>query len=227
MQFTQFKLVEQTDSPSYIIYTENASKNNRGGISQRKVAPKEVTHYANTDNPQRCIVRLFKVYSQHCPPDRTTAAFYLTPLRKPKSDIWFSSTPVGHNTLNSTVKRLCKAAGIEGFKTNHSLRVSAATRLFQSGVDEQLIMSRTGHRSIDGVRTYKRVSEEQKMALSSVLNATTNGTEQQQTVQPQAELLSKKPKLVDNLPISMPTQHASSCLNLHGCHGITINYVTK
>ena len=53
-------------------------------------------------------------------------------------------------------------------------------------------MSRTGHRSLDCVRTYKRVSEEQKMALSSVMNATTTGSKQkQQTVQPQP----KKPKL--------------------------------
>ena len=69
---------------------------------------------------QRCIVCLFKTYREHCPPDRTTAAFYLTPLRKLKSNVRFSSIPVGHNTLNSTVKRLCKAAGIEGFKqTTH------------------------------------------------------------------------------------------------------------
>ena len=32
-----------------------------------------------------------------------------------------------------------------------SLRVTAATRLFRSGVDEQIIMSITGHWSIDGV----------------------------------------------------------------------------
>ena len=68
----------------------------------------------------------------------------------------------------------CAAAGIEGYKTNQSLRVTAATRLLKSGVDEQLIMSRTGHRSIEGVRTYKRVCEETK-ELSSILNAATNG----------------------------------------------------
>ena len=39
-------------------------------------------------------------------------------------------------------------AGISGFKTNHSLR---ATRLYQSGVGEQLVTERTGHRSIDDV----------------------------------------------------------------------------
>ena len=47
--------------------------------------------------------------------------------------------------------------------------------MFQGGVDEQLIMSRTGHRSIEGVRAYKRISDEQRMELSHVLNNATNG----------------------------------------------------
>ena len=63
-----------------------------------------------------------------------------------------------------------RLAGIR--QTIDSLRVTAATRLFQQGVDEQLIMIRTGHRSIDGVRAYKRVSESQQQALSNVLNST-------------------------------------------------------
>ena len=67
------------------------------------------------------------------------------------------------------MKRLCEQAGIKGYKTNHSLRVTAATRLFQSGMDEQLIMERTGHRSTDGVRAYKRSSLQQQALVSRVL----------------------------------------------------------
>jgi len=57
------------------------------------------------------------------------------------------------------MKKICSAAGIEGYKTNHSLRATCATRLFQQNVDEQLIMSRTGHRSVKGVRSYKRATD--------------------------------------------------------------------
>jgi len=52
------------------------------------------------------------------------------------------------------------------------LRATNATRLYTSGADEQLIMERTGHRSIDGVRTYKRTSNEQQLILSDVLSNT-------------------------------------------------------
>lgn len=44
-----------------------------------------------------------------------------------------------HSKLASMVKRLCEAGGIQGFKTNHSLRATAATRLYDAKVDEQLI----------------------------------------------------------------------------------------
>ena len=36
-------------------------------------------------------------------------------------------------------------------------------------------MSRTGHRSVGGVRAYKRVSDEQRQALSDVLNTAPDG----------------------------------------------------
>ena len=36
-------------------------------------------------------------------------------------------------------------------------------------------MARTGHRSIEGVRTYKRISEQQVKDVSTLLNDATNG----------------------------------------------------
>ena len=77
--------------------------------------------------------------------DRPESAFYLRPLVNPKEDVWYQNAPIGHNLLCKTIPRLFKDAEIQGHYTNHSLR---ATRLFNAGVDEQLIMSRTGHSSI-------------------------------------------------------------------------------
>ena len=59
-----------------------------------------------------------------------------------------------------------KAAGLSGYFTNHSLCASAATQLFEGGINEQLIMSQTGLSSREGVRAYKRTSE----VTSDVLN---------------------------------------------------------
>ena len=147
------------------------SKNNPGGLKHRKFSAKEVKQYANVGCPQRCFVRPFKCYVSHRPAGPIKDdIIYLTPIKNPKANVWYTSVPVGHNALSPTLRRLCIEAGIQGYITNHSLRVTAATRLFHKGVDEQLIMARTGHRSTDGIRAYKRISEEQQKALSDVLN---------------------------------------------------------
>ena len=95
----------------------------------------------------------------------------LRPLQKTNATgFWYSTQPIGHSKLDGTVARMCKAAGIGGFKTNHSLRATAATRLYQAGLDEQLIMETTGHQRLDGVRNYKRTSVEQQQVVSDILS---------------------------------------------------------
>lgn len=76
--------------------------------------------------------------------------------------------PVGVNTLASVVTRLCSAAGFKGFFTNHSLRATSATRMFDADVDEQLIMAKTGHAS-SAVRCYKRINDEKLHDLTNVV----------------------------------------------------------
>ena len=119
---------------------------------------------------QRCFVFLFKLPLQ--PPDLYVPknAFYYKPVNNPTADTWFATKPIGHNTLEQTVARLCSAARIQGFCTDHSLHATAATRLYQAGVVEQLMMETTGHRSLEGVHCYKQTSEDQKEVLSDILN---------------------------------------------------------
>lgn len=71
-------------------------------------------------------------------------------------------------TIGKTLS--CKCAGIEGYKTIYSLRATSTTRLYESGVDEKLVMERMGHRSLEGVRCYKLTSDSQRQALSNILN---------------------------------------------------------
>ena len=176
-------------------------------------------------------MRLFKEYKKRLPQNVTdTSRFYLHPLKNPKGITWYSSIPVGHNTLSKTVKRLCETADISGFKTNHSLRVTNATRLFQSGAEEQLIMERTGHHSIDGVRAYKRTSEEQHQFVSDVLNAATNGATQVEMPKKQKLdicALIEQSTLVQTLS-QKPIEQRSALPNMSftGCNNVVINLGT-
>ena len=159
---SQLQLVEHEDSTPYLVYTEHVSKTNQEGLLHRKKQPKKVVHHANYQYPERCLVRLFKLYNSKCPEERPDDAFYLRPLSKPKGDIWYQKAAVGYNVLAGTVARLFKSAGIQGHYSNHSLRATSATRLFHAGLDEQLIIARTGHASSAGVRCYKRMTEHLK-----------------------------------------------------------------
>ena len=93
----------------------------------------------------------------------------LPSIPKDVNDPWYVAVPIGKNVLAKMVSTMCDEAGISGKKTNHSLRVSGATSLFDAGVPERVIQQRTGHRSIEGLRIYERNTDEQEMAVSKSL----------------------------------------------------------
>ena len=172
-------------------------------MKARKLKPKVVTHYANIDHPDKCFVYLFKKYTSLCP--QGASAFYLQPATHPTDKQWYTLKPVGHNSITKTISRLCKSAGIGGYKTNNSLRATAATRLYESGVDEQMVMEVTGHRSLEGVRSYKRTSGLQRKVLSDILNNTSKDPTLPQNKQPQTP---------QNQQLQLVTQPNVSCSHL-------------
>ncbi len=134
------------------------SKTNQGGLKSKKT-PKRVKLYQHSDS-DRCVVRRFEKYTGLLPKELKCSAFYKYELseKRQTGHTWFTDKPVGINVLRTTVKEMMSKARISGKFTNHSLRVSAATRMYQSGIDEQVIKERTGHSS-DAVRKYKRTNE--------------------------------------------------------------------
>lgn len=95
---------------------------------------------------------------------------FLRPKKKACSDAaWYDKTPIGKNTLAQMVKNMCCDAEIEQPKTNHSLRATGATSLFQNHVPERVIQKVTGHRSFDALRCYERISVEQHSDVSNVI----------------------------------------------------------
>ena len=238
----QIELVERPGERAYLRYTEDVSKNKPGGLKGRKMKPKVVLHHANEQDPGRCFVNLFKLYNSLCPKDRPKDVFYLQPLPKPSPGCWFSNKPVGYNKLDGTVARLCKSAGIPGYRTNHSLRATTATRLYQAGVDEQLVMERTGHQSLEGVRSYKRTSTDQQESMSDILNGTIaaqtttdkcdsvvprmntfdiNSSREGCMVQVNNHIAHTSNSLSNNVVVQPPP-----AFNFHSC-SVTINYVTQ
>lgn len=232
----QIKLVESPDG-SYLEYQENVSKNNPGGLKHRKVEPKTVTHFENKSNPSRCFIRHYKLYISKCPDNTANGSFFLRPLVRPKENQWFSCQAIGHNNLGSTVKRLCENAGISGNKTNHSLRASAATRLFHGKVSEQMIMKVTGHRSTDGVRSYKKVVRDQFRDISSVLQGSCESRDENTKMESTTPDKNTKTRsrdeiiveddykaVTDTPELSNPPPSQPQQVVLNGCTNITFNF---
>ncbi|XP_062586115.1 uncharacterized protein LOC134247754 [Saccostrea cucullata] len=162
--------ISKDDGRRYLQYTEDVSKSNTGGLNHRKIAPKVTRAYENVDEPERCLIKIFEKYISLRPPNGKSTALYLRPKQRATETVWFDDVPIGVHQLQQVVGKLCKAAGFHGNFTNHSLRATAATRLYQAGVDEQLIVEKTGHRS-NAVRAYKRTSTEQMKEVSDVVQS--------------------------------------------------------
>ena len=67
-------------------------------------------------------------------------------------------------------KKILAKAGFEGYYTNHSLRRSCATKLYDNDISEQVIQETTGHQSDEGVRAYKCTSSAMTRKMSAVLH---------------------------------------------------------
>ena len=117
---------------------------------------------------------------------------------------------------------MCKQAGIPRYDTNHSLRATAATRLYHAGVDEQMVMERTGHRSLEGVRTYKHTSKQQRAAILDILNLKKQCLESSDHTQQQAAHTTHSLSLNDTR-YSQDTAHAFS-FNVSSCGTVNINF---
>ena len=163
----QLSLGGDSDGREFLVYREDRSKTNQGGLLHLRVKPKVVRAYENLHEPSRCIVNLYKKYCSVCPRSDKDA-FYKQELKVPNGDVWFSKQAKGVHSLRSMVSDMCKEAGITGHRTNQSLRATAASRLYQNGVDEQLIQEVTGHRS-SAVRSYKRTADDQRREISAIL----------------------------------------------------------
>lgn len=68
---------------------------------------------------------------------------------------------MGVNSLKMMMPRVSELAGLHNCYTNHSLRATAATRLFASGIPEKVIAEFTGHKSSKTLQVYEQTTGEQ------------------------------------------------------------------
>ena len=78
---------------------------------------------------------------------------------------------MGINSLKKMMPNITERANVPVRYTNHSLRATAATRMFASGVPEKVVSEVTGHKSLTALRTYERTSEQQQRAAGRAISS--------------------------------------------------------
>ena len=85
--------------------------------------------------------------------------FYMPPLPKtPVDDIkpWYTRQRIGVNTIKQFLSKICSSTGNDTKYTNHSLRATAITRMFNGSIPEKVIAEKSGHKSIKALRCYEK-----------------------------------------------------------------------
>ena len=160
---SQFK---RSYNPDCYTYVENGSKNHTG-VNVRD-GNKVVPVYSCPETKPHCLVYLLDTYFETFPPQATDLDFYLRPKKSPASNVWYDNAPIGRDKLQKFMEVMCHEAGISEKKSNHSLRATGATALFNAGIPEKLIKDVTGHRS-NALHLYERPSLQQRQEVSKVL----------------------------------------------------------
>ena len=214
---SQFSFERNEDGQRCLVYHEDTvTKTNSGGIKDLKKCRK-VVWVCPSSNINRCPVRLVDKYMSLCPETKKKPNFYLQSLTKTNPAQWYSENVVGINAIRKVVKNLLYAAEIDGYFTNHSLRRTSSTRMFQGGIDRKIVKEVTGHRS-DALDKYQVTLVQQKQAVSEIIANPPNASNVASNESDNEE--QEIPKKVENISVK-------STISLDGNDGCTCQKTLK
>ena len=109
--------LQRESAPDKYLYHENVSKNTNGSFKKLHFKPKIVPLYACPEAGDRCPVTILDEYINRLPVyAHEQDLFYLHPLPNVPGDPslpWFAKVPVGRDSLNKAVKKMCQDTKIE------------------------------------------------------------------------------------------------------------------
>ncbi|MEO0685302.1 MAG: tyrosine-type recombinase/integrase [Cyanobacteria bacterium J06649_11] len=118
-----------------------------------------------------CPVKLYEFYTEKLHPDNPNW-FAKSKKSFVKGDqTWYTNEVIGKNLLVNIMKQISNKAGLSKTYTNHCVRASTVTNLYQAGIDTQQICSITKHKNESTLSHYiSSTSDEQKMKASHILS---------------------------------------------------------
>ena len=163
------------------IQTEQ-TKNYQGGSKQKDQAYSDVRMYENSTPLDP--VGSFEFYISRLHP--SCQALFQTPNHhfKKAESRWFRNEPLGKNTIAKLMENISSKAELSERYTNHCIRASTITALYQRGVDAKQICAITKHKDERSLSHYiSQTTSEQKRQCSRLLQEAFYGHSPTQTSQ--------------------------------------------
>lgn len=92
-------------------------------------------------------------------------------IDKPKTEVWYKSSPLGIHSIETATKTLVKGLNIAAdFVSNSSLRRTAMNRMIQSGLPKEVIQKKTGRVSDAADADYIAVSLFERRMSNALYN---------------------------------------------------------
>ena len=158
---TDFTLKKDEDGIEVLKWNPRVGRKTHSGGFYVKDIPEEISLYANRKNPLMCPIRVFKQALARRP-EGAPPNFYLACCFTGSRDKGtFKYTPdfkkqaLGINEIKKMMKEICDKAGITQ-RANHALRRTCICDMYDANMPEYLIMKRSRHRSLEGLRKYNQ-----------------------------------------------------------------------
>ena len=180
MCWGDISLFTEEHGREYLQFTERQTKT-RSGENPRDVRLVKPKMWANTQNPDRCPISVYKTYADKRPYSYSNAdhPFYIatTTVHLPSlQEKCFKRNPVGVNKLACMLKRMVKQAGMNPDKrlSNHSARKYLVQKLNDNNIPPNQIMQISGHRNIASINNYSHINPIQHRNISQILHSNSN-----------------------------------------------------
>ena len=84
--------------------------------------------------------------------------------------MWFTKQVIGKNTIGNIAKQMALQAGLSEARTNHSGRKTAIQTLLHAGIPPTDVMQLTGHKNVQSLNSYSKLSNDQQHSISNLLS---------------------------------------------------------
>ena len=166
MTNSDFQFKKDHFGNDFVTFAEGITKTRQIGLHEKHRLIQSKMFLIDTS---RCPVNIFKLYLSKRPSQLCSSGpLYLSIIHKSVSNsLLYKNVPIGQHTINSIMKRMIK------FRPKINKQLSRKTQvkiLRQNYIPKSKIIGITGHNSEAGLDAYDSGNEEQKCAISSVID---------------------------------------------------------